>query len=313
MQAARVVRRRRGRRRDHRGVGERGSRPHHPAPCPASRTRWSVPSPRPTRAPSSWSAPAPRWSSPGQTTWLRCSCPGWAGRRSRMPSTTCCTVAPSPAGRLPVTFPQRLEHTPAFGSYPGENDEVVYGEGLLVGYRWYDTRHLPVAFPFGHGGSYTTFAWGPGSLSQQAFSPGDRLTVRLDVTNTGEPFRQRGGAGLRPSAGRAVATPAQRAQGLRQADPRAWVRRSHVEVVLQDRSFACWDPGSVAHEHLRRALGDGSVVPATQGPSPQVRPWLVRRPGTVRRRARPLGDRRGGGAAGRDHAVREGGRPRCSV
>ena len=65
-----------------------------------------------------------------------------------------------PGGRLPITFPLRLEHSPAFGSFPGENGDHRYGEGVLVGYRWYDTRHLPVRFPFGHGLSYTTFSIG---------------------------------------------------------------------------------------------------------------------------------------------------------
>ena len=70
-----------------------------------------------------------------------------------------------PSGRLPITLPQRLEHSPAYGSFPGSDDRCFYSEGLLVGYRWYDTRHLPVHFPFGHGGSYTTFCWGPAALS----------------------------------------------------------------------------------------------------------------------------------------------------
>lgn len=180
-----------------------------------------------------------------------------------------------PAGRLPVTFPQRLEHTPAFGSYPGENDEVVYAEDLLVGYRWYDTRHLPVAFPFGHGGSYTTFAWGAGSLSQQAFSPGDALLVRVEVNNTGE------------SAGSEVVQVYIRPHGPRLLRPRSELKgfaKVHleagesrtVEVVLTDRSFACWDPGSPDRERLRAELGDGSVVPAVQGPPPRSVPgWSV--------------------------------------
>ena len=78
-----------------------------------------------------------------------------------------------PAGRLPVTLPERIEHTPAFGSFGGENDVAVYSEGLLVGYRWYDSRHLPVRFPFGHGLSYTTFTWEHARLSAAATFPGD--------------------------------------------------------------------------------------------------------------------------------------------
>ncbi len=180
-----------------------------------------------------------------------------------------------PAGRLPVTFPLRLEHTPAFGSYPGENDEVVYAEDLLVGYRWYDTRHLPVAFPFGHGGSYTTFAWGPGSLSQQAFSPGDVVTVRVEVTNTGHrPGSEVVQVYVRPHASRLL-RPRSELKGFAKVSLEAGESRT-VEVVLTDRSFACWDPGSPDRERWRADLGDGSVVPAVQGPTPRTVPgWYV--------------------------------------
>ena len=69
-----------------------------------------------------------------------------------------------PAGRMPFTVPHRIEDTPSFGNFPGEAGEVRYGEGLLIGYRWYDTRDIPVAVPFGHGGSYTTFRWSDAAL-----------------------------------------------------------------------------------------------------------------------------------------------------
>src|SRR5690606_25662494 len=60
-----------------------------------------------------------------------------------------------PGGRLTETIPLRIEDTPAFGNFPGEAHEVRYGEGLLVGYRWYDARGMAVAFGFGHGLGYT--------------------------------------------------------------------------------------------------------------------------------------------------------------
>ncbi len=62
-----------------------------------------------------------------------------------------------PGGRLPTTFPDRYEDHPALFNYPGEFGEVRYGEGLFMGYRGYDARHLAPAFPFGHGLGYTTF------------------------------------------------------------------------------------------------------------------------------------------------------------
>ena len=66
----------------------------------------------------------------------------------------------NPSGRLAETVPDRIEDTPAYGSFPGVHGHVLYGEGVLVGYRWYDARRIPVTFPFGHGLSYTTFEYG---------------------------------------------------------------------------------------------------------------------------------------------------------
>ncbi len=101
-----------------------------------------------------------------------------------------------PGGRLPTTFPLREEHGPSFGNFPGSNGVVRYGEGLLVGHRWYQARNLPMAFPFGHGLSYSTFELGSLSLSSDqlpvAGSPDGpasstgAVTVSVDVTNTGD-------------------------------------------------------------------------------------------------------------------------------
>ena len=93
-----------------------------------------------------------------------------------------------PGGRLPTTFPVRLEDTPAFTNYPGERGRVVYGEGVFVGYRWYDARDIEPLFPFGHGLSYTTFEYGEVRLSATELDADDPIvTVAVDVTNTGAP------------------------------------------------------------------------------------------------------------------------------
>ena len=65
----------------------------------------------------------------------------------------------NPSGKLPITFPVRYEDNPASINYPGENGEVIYGEGLFVGYRYYDAKKVEPLFPFGHGLSYTTFEY----------------------------------------------------------------------------------------------------------------------------------------------------------
>ncbi len=89
----------------------------------------------------------------------------------------------SPSGKLPVTFPRRIEDEPAYGNFPGANGKVAYAEGVLVGYRWYDTRRIEPLFPFGHGLSYTTFAYR--DLAVSAWDPARGVSVRVKVKNTG--------------------------------------------------------------------------------------------------------------------------------
>lgn len=87
----------------------------------------------------------------------------------------------NPSGRLAETIPVRLADSPAYLDFPGEHGHVRYGEGLFVGYRWYDARELEVSFPFGHGLSYTSFEYADASVVATA----DGITVRVTVTNTG--------------------------------------------------------------------------------------------------------------------------------
>lgn len=89
----------------------------------------------------------------------------------------------APSGRLAETVPHRLEETPAFGNFPGELGTVRYGEGLLVGYRWYTTRGIAPQYPFGHGLGYTTFA--VDDLAVNTTGP-DSATATVRVTNTGD-------------------------------------------------------------------------------------------------------------------------------
>lgn len=91
----------------------------------------------------------------------------------------------NPSGRLAETIPCRLQDTPAYLDYPGENGHVRYGEGLYVGYRHYDARDMAVDFPFGHGLSYTRFAYAGLSVRAHPASDEVALTVQVSVTNTG--------------------------------------------------------------------------------------------------------------------------------
>jgi beta-glucosidase len=89
----------------------------------------------------------------------------------------------NPSGKLTVTFPHRIEDTPAFNNYPGGRS-VLYGDGIFVGYRHYDTRAIEPLFPFGHGLSYTTFGYSAIAAPAHA-RIGDPITVSVRINNTG--------------------------------------------------------------------------------------------------------------------------------
>ena len=91
----------------------------------------------------------------------------------------------SPSGKLAETFPLKMADNPAHLNWPGGAGEVRYGEGLFIGYRYYDAKEMPVLFPFGFGLSYTTFDYSNPGISAAAFDDVDGLTVTVDVTNTG--------------------------------------------------------------------------------------------------------------------------------
>lgn len=99
----------------------------------------------------------------------------------------------NPSGKLPMTFPARLADVAAHavGEYPGtkraDSDivDIRYNEGVLVGYRWFDTKKIRPLFAFGHGLSYTTFGYGKLSADASKIGPDGALTLSVDVTNTG--------------------------------------------------------------------------------------------------------------------------------
>lgn len=172
-----------------------------------------------------------------------------------------------PGGRLPFSIPKRLEHTPAFGNFPAESSSVRYGEGQLVGYRWYDARQLPVLFPFGHGLSYTSFSIGPAKLSADRIGPGGAISVEVEVQNTGA----RAGSEVvqvyvaPPFGGRLL--PFGRLRAVKSLKGFAKVHlapgeRATVSIPLNARSFAYYDVADkdwpAILEHLGSQHADGS-------------------------------------------------------
>lgn len=95
--------------------------------------------------------------------------------------------AVNPSGKLPFTFPVRLEDNGAhtLGEYPGA-DKVKYNESIFVGYRWHDKEQLKPLFAFGHGLSYTAFAVGNVKADRTTLAPNGSIRISADVTNTGD-------------------------------------------------------------------------------------------------------------------------------
>jgi beta-glucosidase len=167
-----------------------------------------------------------------------------------------------PGGRLPTTFPRRIEDNPSYGNFPGEFGEVRYGEGLLVGYRWYDTRSIEPRYPFGHGLSYTSFEMGPVAAPSSA-KVGDTVTVKVPVANTGP---RRGSEVVQcyvAPVGSGVERPHMELKGFAKVsvDPGETVE---VSIELDRRSFAYWNPsasewqvdGGPYELHVGRSSGD---------------------------------------------------------
>ncbi|HTY50066.1 MAG TPA: glycoside hydrolase family 3 C-terminal domain-containing protein [Steroidobacteraceae bacterium] len=145
----------------------------------------------------------------------------------------------NPSGHLPVTFPKRLVDTPA-SLYYSSGPDADYGEGVFVGYRYYDAKDIEPAFPFGHGLSYTTFAYRnlvvPARVAQ-----GVPVTVSVDVTNTGA----RAGAEVvqlyvGDQATRAVVRPQKELKAFRKVSLQPG-QTTTVSFTLNPRDFEYYD------------------------------------------------------------------------
>jgi beta-glucosidase len=92
----------------------------------------------------------------------------------------------NPSGKLAVTFPKRIEDTPGYLNFPGENGKHLYQEGIFVGYRYYEKKRIKPTFPFGFGLSYTEFEYSNLELSRGKITDQDILKVRFKIKNTGK-------------------------------------------------------------------------------------------------------------------------------
>lgn len=167
----------------------------------------------------------------------------------------------NPSGRLTTTYPLRLEDNPSHDYYPGGR-LAVYGEGVYVGYRHYETRNVPVLFPFGHGLSYTTFDYS--KVDVEAMDVENQVyELKLTVTNTGlSEGAEVVQLYVEPPKG-AVDRPVKELKGFEKIHLKAGASGS-VSMSLNKRSFAYYDmdeeewtvTNGTYHIHLGSSLHD---------------------------------------------------------
>jgi beta-glucosidase len=163
----------------------------------------------------------------------------------------------NPSGKLPVTFPQSLAQVPAStaAQWPGADGKVQYSEGVLVGYRWYTTKHITPLFPFGDGLSYTTFAFSHLSVRR---GRADSFVVSADVTNTGA---RTGAEVAQLYVGDPASTgePAEQLKGFQRVTLQPGQTRA-VSFTVDRSAFAWWDgKWTVTQGSYALMVGDSSA------------------------------------------------------
>lgn len=161
----------------------------------------------------------------------------------------------APSGRLAESIPYRLQDTPSYLNFPGENDVVRYGEGIFVGYRYYETVQLAVRYPFGHGLTYTEFEYSELSVSRD----GRRATVT--ATNIGARAGQEVVQLYVAAPHGAVAVPRRELRAFDKVTLEPGEART-VEFALDARAYSYWDTVSsawvIAGGHYAVEVGSSS-------------------------------------------------------
>jgi len=168
------------------------------------------------------------------------------------------TGAVNPSGRLAETIPHRLEDNSSYLNFPGDPQVVRYGEGLFIGYRGYDKCRQDVAFPFGFGLSYTSFALSnldvalQGSVAEGTL----RATVTVTVANTGAVDGAEVVQVYVQDVESSVARPVRELQGFAKVSLAAGTSRQ-VSIELAQRAFAFW---SIRHHDWAVEAGDFTIA-----------------------------------------------------
>lgn len=165
----------------------------------------------------------------------------------------------NPSGKLPITFPARLEDLPANTAeqYPGVGGVVRYSEGVFVGYRHYDQMNLTPTFPFGYGLSYTSFAYRNLEVPSGTIDPDQHpVTISVEITNTG---RVKGAEVVELYVGMPSSPAPQPPKQLKAFQKVALKPQesTHVRFDLDAQAFSYWDVGS---HHWRVAPGTYKIM-----------------------------------------------------
>ncbi|WP_138750777.1 glycoside hydrolase family 3 C-terminal domain-containing protein [Paenibacillus sinopodophylli] len=150
--------------------------------------------------------------------------------------------AVNPSGKLAETFPMDMKHNPSYFNFPGEGDEVVYREGLLVGYRHYDTKNIKPLFAFGHGLSYTTFEYTGLTLEKDNISDKESVKAIVTVRNTGQMAGKEIIQLYVRDIKSSVMRPDKELKGFRKIHLEPGEEKM-VEFILDKRSFAYYNTG----------------------------------------------------------------------
>ena len=146
----------------------------------------------------------------------------------------------NPSGKIAETFPQKLEDTPAYLTYPGEGDVSEYTEGIYVGYRYYDSRRMPVLFPFGHGLCYTNFVYSDLMLSKKEISADETLEVSFKITNAGNRMGKEAAQIYIHSAHTGKSRPAQELKAFEKVALQPGETKT-ITCSLEPRAFAVYE------------------------------------------------------------------------
>jgi beta-glucosidase len=146
----------------------------------------------------------------------------------------------NPSGKLAETFPRDCRNNPSNFNFPGEGDEVIYREGLLVGYRHYDTNAIQPLFSFGHGLSYTTFEYTGISLEKQEITDSETVRVAVTVKNTGNLAGKEVVQLYVKDVESSVARPEKELKGFRKIHLEPGEEKT-VEFIFDKRAFAYYN------------------------------------------------------------------------